>query len=109
MLIQLFICLGTYELPSVFVFNSHGSISIRNRYYQSHQYESFRRSRPQVSQEDINIGSVSSETTVSAESPVGPVDASNSSEPQGLEQAHGIDVGELPYPCVACTLASLGQ
>ena len=53
-----------------------------------------RRPHLQVSQEDINVGSVSSEATVSAESTIGPVHASSSSHTQGLEQVHGIDVGE---------------
>ncbi|CAM9245227.1 unnamed protein product [Ectocarpus sp. 13 AM-2016] len=45
-----------------------------------------------VSQDDVNAGVVSSEATVSADSPIGPVSVSNSSESQSLEQVDGIDI-----------------
>lgn len=48
----------------------------------------------QVSQDDINAGGISSETTVSVDSPMGPLTVSNSSDSQSLEQVNGVDIGE---------------
>lgn len=42
----------------------------------------------------MNAGGVSSEVTVSADSPIGPVYVSNSSESQSLQQVDGIDIGK---------------
>lgn len=50
---------------------------------------------PQVSQDDINAGGVSSLTTASADSTIGSVTTvSSSSDAQGLEQVNEIGIGE---------------
>ncbi|CAM9230892.1 unnamed protein product [Scytosiphon promiscuus] len=45
-----------------------------------------------VSQGDVNAGEVTSETTVYADSTIGPISVSNSSGSVSLEQVHGIDI-----------------
>lgn len=55
----------------------------------------------------MNAGGVSSEATVSADSPIGPVSVSNSSQSQSLEQVDGIGIGKprrLPtFKCIILT------
>lgn len=64
---------------------------------------------PQVSQDDIDNGGVSSVTTVSVDTPIGSVTVTNSSGSQGLEQVNGIDIGELRPLYTSSVLLAVGD
>lgn len=54
---------------------------------------------PQVSQDDIDVGSVKSTATASARCPLGDVSDKESPEAQRLERVTGITIGEMLFFC----------